>query len=183
MLPISPPRQVVGTQAFTSVRDLNNIKARIIDKLRFRVDAIELEHPDGRVLVFEIPPRPVGQPRSIDGAYLMRSGEDLMPMTPDKLKSIFAEDQQDWFSQSARYDASPDDVIALLDTQTYCDLLKIPYPTSRDAALERLQSEGFIHQKTNGWSITNLAAVLLAKELNAFSPALARKAPRFIIYY
>ncbi|RUT01253.1 transcriptional regulator [Dulcicalothrix desertica PCC 7102] len=176
-----PPRRVVGSQAFPSVTSLNDIKARIVDKLRFRVDVTELQHPDGRVLVFEVPTRPVGQPLSFDGAYLMRAGEDLVPMTPDVLKSIFAEDQQDWFSRSAR-DASAEDVIALLDTQTYFELLKIPYPTNRDAVLERLQSQHLIKQTAQYWTITNLAAILLAKKLDAFSPTLARKAPRVIIY-
>lgn len=177
-----PPRRVVGSQAFASVTDLNNIKARIVDKLRFRVDATELQHPDGRVLIFEVPTRPVGQPLAFDGAYLMRAGEDLVSMTPDVLKRIFAEDQQDWFYQPARCEASPDDVIALLDTQTYFELLKIPYPTNRDAVLERLQSQHLIKQIAQGWIITNLAAILLAKKLDAFSPALARKAPRVVIY-
>ena len=177
-----PPRRVVGSQAFLSQTSLNEIKARIVEKLRFRVDVTELQHPDGRVLVFEIPTRPVGTPLAFDGAYLMRAGEDLVPMTPDFLKRIFAEDRQDWFSQPARADASPDDVIALLDTQTYFELLKIPYPTSRDAVLERLQSQDLIRQTAQGWAISNLAAILLAKKLDAFSPALARKASRVIIY-
>jgi ATP-dependent DNA helicase RecG len=177
-----PPRRVIGSQAFPSPTALNDIKARIVDKLRFRVDATELQHPDGRVLVFEVPTRPVGQPLAFDGAYLMRAGEDLVPMTPDVLKSIFAEDQQDWFCQPARSDASPDDVIALLDTQTYFELLKISYPTSRDAVLERLQSQDLIKQTAQGWTITNLAAILLAKKLDAFSPKLARKAARVVIY-
>lgn len=176
------PRRVVGSQAFLSPSDLNDIKSRIVDKLRFRVDATELEHPDGRVLVFEVPTRPVGQPLAFDGAYLMRAGEDLVPMTPDVLKSIFAEDQQDWFSQPARCNASPDDVIALLDTQTYFELLEIPYPTSRDAVLERLQSQDLIKQTAHGWTITNLAVILLAKKLDTFSPTLARKAARVVIY-
>ena len=103
-------------------------------------------------------------------------------MTRDRLKQIFAEDQQDWFSQPARLDASPDDVIALLDTQTYFELLKVPYPTTRDAVLERLQSQDLIKQTTQGWTITNLAAIVLAKKLDAFSLALARKAPRVVIY-
>jgi len=176
------PRRVVGSQAFLSPTDLNDIKARIVNKLRFRVDATELQHPDGRVLVFEVPTRPVGQPLAFDGAYLMRAGEDLVPMTPDVLKSIFAEDQQNWFSQPARCNASPDDVIALLDTQTYFELLGIPYPTSRDAVLERLQSQYLIKQTAQGWTITNLAAILLAKKLDTFSPTLARKAARVVIY-
>lgn len=176
------PRRVVGSQAFPSSTALNDIKALIVDKLRFRVDATELLHPDGRVLVFKVPTRPVGQPLAFDGAYLMRVGEDLVAMTPDVLKRIFAEDQQDWFCQAARCDASADEVIALLDTQTYFELLKIPYPTTRDAVLERLQSQQLIKPTAHGWTITNLAAILLAKKLDAFSPTLARKAPRVVIY-
>jgi ATP-dependent DNA helicase RecG len=177
-----PPRQVVGSQAFIETTDLNKIKSYIIEKLRFRVDVTELQHPDGRVLVFIVPTRPVGQPIAFDGAYLMRAGEELVPMTPDFLKRIFAEDQPDWFFQIAKSDASPDDVIALLDTQKYFELLDLPYPTSREAVLERLQSQNLIEPAGGGWKITNLAAILLAKKLDAFSSSLARKAPRFIIY-
>lgn len=39
-----------------------------------------------------------------------------------------------------------------------------------------------IERKADGWNITNLAAILLAKRLDAFSPELARKAPRVVIY-
>ncbi|MEH1938613.1 MAG: ATP-binding protein [Nostoc sp.] len=177
-----PPRQVVGSQAWARAEHLNSIKAKIVNELRFRVEVTELQHPNGRVLVFEVPSRPVGHALDYKGAYLMRVGEELRPMTPDLLKRIFAEDQQDWFSQPARSDASPDDVIALLDTQSYFELLGIPYPTNRDAVLERLQSQDLIKQTAQGWTITNLAAILLAKKLDAFSPTLARKAPRVVIY-
>jgi ATP-dependent DNA helicase RecG len=177
-----PPRRVVGSQAFPSQTSLNEIKALIVQKLRFRVNVTELPHPDGRVIIFEIPPRPLGQPCEFEGAYLMRAGESLVAMTPDVLKRIFAEDQQDWFSQPARDNASPEDIIALLDTQTYFELLGIPYPTHRDAVLERLQSQDLIKPTAQGWIITNMAAILLAKKLDAFSRSLARKAPRFIIY-
>jgi ATP-dependent DNA helicase RecG len=176
------PRQVVGSQAWSTPEELNKIKAYIFQQLRFRVDITELQHPSGRVLVFEVPPRPVGQALAYEGHYLMRVGEELQPMSPDRLKQICLEDQQDWFSQPARLDASPDDVIALLDTQTYFELLKVPYPTTRDAVLERLQSQDLIKQTTQGWTITNLAAIVLAKKLDAFSLALARKAPRVVIY-
>ncbi len=177
-----PPRIVVGTQAFLSLTSQNEIKALIVEKLRFRVEVTELHHVNGRVLVFAVPSRPVGQALAFEGTYLMRAGESLVPMTTDVLKQIFAEGQQDWFSQPARSNASPDDVIALLDTQTYFDLLDLPYPTNRDAVLERLQGQELIKQTAQGWIITNLAASLLAKKLDAFSPALARKAPRTVIY-
>lgn len=175
------PRRVVGTRAFAAAADLNDIKSRIVDKLRIRVDAVELMHPEGRVLVFDVPSRPVGQPLDFDGAYLMRAGEDLVPMTPDQLRRIFAEGQPDWFSQAAKQGASADEVIALLDTQTYFDLSRMPYPTTREGVLARLSGEGLIAQAA-GWTITNLAAILLAKRLDLFSPTLARKAPRVVIY-
>ncbi|CDI01454.1 putative transcriptional regulator [Candidatus Competibacter denitrificans Run_A_D11] len=175
------PRRVVGTRSFAAAADLNDIKSRIVDKLRIRVDAVELMHPEGRVLVFDVPSRPVGQPLDFDGAYLMRAGEDLVPMTPDQLRRIFAEGQPDWFSQAAKQGASADEVIALLDTQTYFDLSRMPYPTTREGVLARLSSEGLIAQAA-GWTITNLAAILLAKRLDLFSPTLARKAPRVVIY-
>lgn len=176
------PRRVVGSKAFESATALNEIKARIVDRLRIRVETVELAHPDGRVLVFEIPSRPAGHPLDFDGAYLMRAGEDLVPMTQDQLRRIFAEGQPDWFSQPAKQDASADEVIALLDTQAYFELSGLPYPTSREGVLIRLAGEGLIEQRTRGWTITNLAAILLSKRLDAFSPALARKAPRVVIY-
>ena len=62
------------------------------------------------------------------------------------------------------------------------ELSGLPYPTTRDGVLERLRGEGLIVHTPEGWTITNLAAMLLAKRLDAFSPALARKAPRVVIY-
>jgi len=92
------PRQVVGTQAFQNRGD---VTARILEALRMRVDVQELQHPDGRVLVFAVPPRPAGTPLHHEGAYLMRAGEDLVPMSPDQLKRIFAEGGPDWFDRTA----------------------------------------------------------------------------------
>lgn len=69
------PRQVVGTQAF---QNRGEITARILEALRMRVDVQELQHPDGRVLVFAVPPRPAGTPLHHEGAYLMRAGEELV---------------------------------------------------------------------------------------------------------
>ena len=130
------PRKIVNSKAFATPEALNKIKARIVEKLQLRVETTELLHIDGRVLVFEIPSRPTGQPLAFEGAYLMRAGEELAPMTPDMLKSIFAEDRQSWFLKAARAGATADEVIALLDTQTYFELLQLPYPTNRDAVLE-----------------------------------------------
>ena len=112
----------------------------------------------------------------------MRVGEDLVPMTPDRLKSIFAEDRQDWFSQFARKNLASEEIIALLDTQKYFELRRLPYSTDWNTILNRLQSDLLIVKKGKNWNITNLGAILFARDLRNFSPTLARKAPRFIIY-
>ncbi len=172
------PRRVVGTQA---INDPAGMERRILDKLRFRISIEEIAHPDGRVVVCHIPSRPSGTAYSFEGAYLMRSTEDTMPMTEDQLRKIFDEGKPDWLMRSARDNCSASDVVQLLDTQSYFDLLGLPYPTTRAGVLERFESERFIVEDENGYSITNIGAVLFAKRLDAFE-GLFRKAPRVIVY-
>lgn len=100
------PRRVVGSAAFA---DLARTKAGLIERLHLRIEGEELAHPDGRVLVFAVPSRPLGMPVPVDGAYWMRSGEDLTPMTPDMLRRIFDEAEPD-FSASVCKKATIDDL-------------------------------------------------------------------------
>jgi len=90
------PRLVVGTRAFD---DLNRTKLGLIERLRLRIEVSEIQHPDGRVVVFEVPSRPIGVPLEYKGAYWMRGGESLVPMTQDQLKRIFDEAQPDFSAQ------------------------------------------------------------------------------------
>jgi len=117
-----PPRRVVGTAAFN---DPVAMASKIFGMLGFRVDIEEVEHPEGRVLVFHIPSRPLGTVYDYEGAYLMRAGEELVPMSEDRLRSIFAEGQPDWLSEVALEGCDDEQVIHLLDTQSYFDLLHL----------------------------------------------------------
>jgi ATP-dependent DNA helicase RecG len=101
-----PPRRVVGSTAFA---DLERTKAGLIERLRLRIEADEIAHPDGRVLIFTAPSRPMGMPVAVEGAYWMRAGEDLAPMTPDMLRRIFDE-------------AGPDFSAEICPTATLADL-------------------------------------------------------------
>lgn len=87
------PRRVVGTQAFGN---LAGVKLGLTQQLRLRIDAEEVIHPQGRVLIFQVPSRPLGAPLSHAGKYLMRAGESLVPMTPDQLQAIFSEGVPDY---------------------------------------------------------------------------------------
>lgn len=173
-----PPRQVVGTQA---CRVPAGMAEKLLGTLGFRVDIEEVQHPDGRVVVVHIPGRPRGVPYQLDGAYLMRSGEALVPMTADRLRAIFDEGRPDWLTGVGRSDVSPADVVQLLDTQSYFDMLKLPYPATREAVLDRFERERLIVRSGSLFEITNLAAVLFAKRLDEFDD-FARRAPRVIVY-
>lgn len=172
------PRRVVGTSAFNDPIDM---AAKMFQALGFRVDIEEVMHPHGRVVVFTIPARPRGTAFQFEGAYLMRAGEELDPMSEDRLRTIFAEGQPDWLSGVALAGCDDDQVVQLLDTQSYFDLLHLPYPANRSGVLERFKAERFIERDGGKWAIANLGAILFAKKLDQFD-RLARKAPRVITY-
>lgn len=90
------PRHVVGTHEFAS---LERTKAGLVERLRLRIDADAIEHPNGRVVIFNVPARPIGFPIQYKGAYWMRGGEDLIPMTQDMLQRVFAETQPDFSAE------------------------------------------------------------------------------------
>ena len=173
-----PPRSVVGTQA---ISDPIPYAQKLFESLGFRVDIDEVNHPDGRVVVFEIPSRPRGTAYHLDGAYLMRSGQALVPMSEDQLRRIFAEGKPDWAEELSITGLRAAEVIELLDVQTFFELLKLPYPTEQAGVIERLKRERLIDSVDEGYSIRRLGALLLAKRLQDF-PDLARKAPRVVVY-
>jgi ATP-dependent DNA helicase RecG len=175
-------RSVTGTLAFSSPEAINHIKSHIFTHLQFRVEIYEIAHSSGRVVVFDVPSRPQGRPRALDGQYWMRVGEELRLMSTDQLARIFSEGEIDWLERPAKFAVSAESVITLLDSQIYFDLIGQPYPTNRDAVLDVFLKERLIAQDPAGWQITNLAALLLAKDLRTFSVELARKAPRFVLY-
>lgn len=174
-----PPRPVVGTDAF---RNTVEIAEKIFQALGFRVDIEEVSHPNGRVLVFVIPSRPRGTAYHLEGAYLMRSGESLVPMSEDQLRRIFAEGQPNWLEEAAITGITPQEIVDLLDTQTFFELLRKPYPTSRGEVLDQLVKERLIDVHNGTYGIRRLGALLLARRLEDFGTLLARKAARVVVY-
>lgn len=90
------PRRIAGTMA---VGDPGKTKMQILDRVRMRVEIDQIQTSDGRVVVVRVPPRPLGTPLEHDGAYLMRVGESLRPMTPAMLRQIFAETGPDYSAE------------------------------------------------------------------------------------
>lgn len=93
------PRKVGGTNAF---KNTDKLKQQLIDIVHLRIDVDELDHPDGRVLLIDVPSRPIGVPLEYEGSYWMRVGESLRAMTPEQLKKIFAEAELDFSAEICR---------------------------------------------------------------------------------
>jgi len=91
------PRTVVGSQAFKKPEET---AASICDRIHLKIVGYDLQHPNGRVVVFEVPPRHKGTPIHYKGRYLMRSGDTLAPMGADRLKQILDEVVQDYSAET-----------------------------------------------------------------------------------
>lgn len=80
------------------------------------VDIHELRHPDGRVLLLEIPAAPRGVPVAWKGHFYARSGESLVALGLDKLDMIRSEVMEnDWSAvpvEGATYDDLDERAIA-----------------------------------------------------------------------
>lgn len=91
------PRRIVGTQAF---RNLQGTREELYEALKMRVETDELIMPEGRVVVFEVPSRPIGSPLEYRGRYLMRVGEDVVAMTTEQIQRILSERLPDYSAQT-----------------------------------------------------------------------------------
>ncbi|HEX5502194.1 MAG TPA: ATP-binding protein [Thermomicrobiales bacterium] len=124
------PRKVVGSRAFDN---LERTKHGLVDRLHLRIDAGVIDHHAGRVVAFEVPSRPIGMPIQYNGAYWMRAGESLVPMTPDMLKRIFGEAAPDFSAEIC-----PKAVLADLDPQAIENFRALWRRKSGNTALDLL---------------------------------------------
>ncbi|MDE2464385.1 MAG: putative DNA binding domain-containing protein, partial [Alphaproteobacteria bacterium] len=98
-------RTVVGTAYRQEAERLHQLKMQITQntdpRLTFR-DIHELQHADGRVLLFQIPAAPRGIAISWKGHYYARAGESLVSLGLDKLDEIRNQTLTlDWTAQLA----------------------------------------------------------------------------------
>lgn len=91
------PRKIVGSKAFEQPE---RTRKGLCERIPLGIDFEEIQHPDcsagSRVLVFSVPPRPVGIPIKYDGRYWMRQEDSLVEMSEDRLREIFAESGHDF---------------------------------------------------------------------------------------
>ena len=99
LLGITNGREVVGTNVYQGT--INQIPQQVYQQIDITVAIEEVEHPKGRVVIFDIPPRPVGQRVKSKGGkytYPIRRGESLGEMDDATTKEILNEVQPDFSS-------------------------------------------------------------------------------------
>jgi ATP-dependent DNA helicase RecG len=79
------PRRVVGSAAF---EEPGRTVAGLIHRLGIQVTFEEIHHANGRVLVFHVPPRPVGVPIQYDGVFWSRTAADLSGSAAQSVSGI-----------------------------------------------------------------------------------------------
>lgn len=157
MLGISPklPRRVVGTQAFL---DTTSIKQWLLHETGMRIELHELSMEGKRVVAFEVPSRPAGRPLDWKGKHLMRCGDELVCMTHDHLKRIFAEAEKDY---SAGVCAAAN--LSDLDGRAIQELRRTWHRKSGNDDLLRVLDEQLLSQAelVRDGAVTHAALVLL----------------------
>lgn len=151
-------------------------------RLHFRFYSFLID--DKPMVLLEIP-RASGKPTSFEGRELVRIGSNKKPLKdyPEQERSLWRTFDQTPFEElPAAVDLNATEALALLDYPAYFQLLSLPLPTDQSGILSRLEEDRMLRRDTAGrWEITNLGAVLFARDLHAFK-GLARKAVRLIVW-
>lgn len=95
-----PPRNVVGSR-YRDTAGLIHLKHEISQRtngLTFQ-EIYELDLPEGRVVMFQIPAAPAGIPTSWEGHYYGRDGESLGPLSIQEIELIRRQGSFDWSSE------------------------------------------------------------------------------------
>ena len=157
------PHKVVGTKQ--NEGSIGQLESDIYRDTEIRPHVYELyENPElkqGRVLVIDVPSRPIGVVFKYEDVPLMRVGEELKPMSDEVYLKIIQEKEPD-FSQQICKEATIDD----LDEQAI-DILRHKYATKQNnPSFLTLPKEQILSDLDLivGEKVTNAAIILVGKK-------------------
>ncbi len=150
-------------------------------KIDFRI--YQFGFANKNIVLIEIPAAK-NQPTRFRNISYVRIGSYTKRLVeyPEKERKIWDYATKNNFEEEIAYsNLLAEDVTALLDGQAYFDLMDLPFPSTRQLILDKFISEKFIQFSNNKYHITNLGAILFAKDINKFEN-LSRKSIRVIVY-
>jgi len=160
-------------------KDLDSLKGEIANKTTNRITFIEiyeLNLPEGRVVMFQIPAAPKGFPIAFDGHYFGRDGEELVALNLEEIERIRAQAiTEDWSAAII-----PDATIGDLDEEAIRvarSNFKNKFP-DKAAETDSWDDKTFLNKAkiTIKGKITRTAIILLGKEESEYyiNPAEAK---------
>ncbi len=175
-----------GFKVKSATKGSEELENWLIQRLDPRIDfkTYEFFYDEGVRISMYVIPAATYRPVSFMHKSYIRIGSytRLLREFPEKETKIWSRKDDCNFEQKiAKSNLSEDEVVSFLDTHTYFDLLKLPYPSTRTNVIEKFISEKLIIKIKSRYFITNLGAILFAKNLDDFS-SLKRKSIRVIVY-
>lgn len=106
--------------------------------------------------------------KDIFASYIRSAGQTIK-MSRNQVKAMIANSQGLTFEkQIAISGISKEDVLRLLNYKEFYSLLEKDLPSSVDSIIQKLSEYEFCHNNEGKWSITNLGAILLARDFKSF---------------
>ncbi len=99
---------------------------------------------------------------------------------PEKQAKIWKKEVVPFEKEIAKDNLSAADITKYLSTETYFDLMKLPYPSTQQGVIDKFIEEG-LATKNKSYAITKLGALLFSKNLKDFE-SVERKSVRVIVY-
>lgn len=153
---------------------------RLNPKIDFTV--YEFEYNDEKKICIYIIPATKNQPvEFLHQAYIrINTITRKLNEFPEKQAKIWKKNVSPFETEIAKDSLNASDIIRLLSTETYFDLMKLPYPSHRQAVIDKFIEEDLV-VKSQGYAITKLGALLFAKHFKDFE-SVERKSVRVIVY-
>lgn len=149
------------------------------------LDHTIMEHRGHPVLLIRVPEhgsRPVHlRGKDIFHSYI-RSAGSTEKMSRQEIAQAIANSAGDHFEDRiVTHDLSTDQVLDLLDHDSFFRLEGKRPPGNSDGIIRALEGDRVVQAGSRGWNITNLGALLFARDIARFEP-LKRKMVRVVIY-
>lgn len=177
---------IIGTtfKAKAAKKGNENLEHWLATRLNPRIDFMVYEFDydaDRHISIYVIPATKNRPVEFINQAYI-RVGSVTRKLNdfPDKQAKIWKKEAIPFEKEIAKENLSASDIIKYLSTETYFDLMQLPYPSNQEGVIDKFMDEGLVI-RNKGYAITKLGALLFAKQLKDFE-SIERKSVRVIVY-
>lgn len=182
-------RALIGTTFNPHQERIGNeeLESWLLGKLRPRVNfSFNIAHIDGMRVVLLRVERATTQPVQFQNVDYIRIGTTTRSLKdfPEKERALWKIFETQSFERNiAAEGVTSREALGLLDSCAYFSLLELPVPDDEQRVLDALERDAIVARsdQRDRWNITNLGAILLARDLSEFKNV-ARKAPRIIFY-